>query len=197
MSPAASGPPVAKPLGTKATPYGFTSPLEGTVETFICGVAGRCHHRVDQKWAGFVHRVNLQDVLSSLTAVSEIVFAVEEIARPNGAPVELKIENRLTNAPLRVTPPVRSADSNPCSGHLHRRQPNRHWVPAPSQVGRADAWRPDRPSSRCDCRSSSCWLWGSRRPLHRRLTRQRAICSWNQRPARSVPVPGRRGRRDA
>ena len=33
-SPGASVPPPLKPVGTKATPYGFTSPFEGTVEKF-------------------------------------------------------------------------------------------------------------------------------------------------------------------
>src|SRR5216683_5175364 len=33
MSPGLIAPPVGNPVGTKATPYGFTSPLAGTVET--------------------------------------------------------------------------------------------------------------------------------------------------------------------
>jgi hypothetical protein len=41
MSPAASGPPPGNPLGTKATPYGFSSPLAGTVETVSGVVAAR------------------------------------------------------------------------------------------------------------------------------------------------------------
>src|ERR1700676_3705243 len=41
MSPGFRSPPRGKPRGTKATPYGFRSPLEGTVETDNAGVAGR------------------------------------------------------------------------------------------------------------------------------------------------------------
>src|ERR1700733_3395773 len=41
MSPGPSGPPEGKPGGTKATPYGLTSPLAGTVDTIRSGLGGR------------------------------------------------------------------------------------------------------------------------------------------------------------
>src|ERR1700678_1400119 len=39
-SPGASGPPGRKPTGTKATPYGLPSPLDGTVDTIRSGLVG-------------------------------------------------------------------------------------------------------------------------------------------------------------
>src|ERR1700722_8013774 len=42
MLPGSSGPPEGKPTGTKATPYGLTSPLDGTVDTIRSGLVGSC-----------------------------------------------------------------------------------------------------------------------------------------------------------